>query len=134
VTVNLHLGAHLQAVGLHQIQRTQYPIHSRDDAEAILQKIDVIVINRVGIQLFISRSVESINAWAGIIVGKRGLKLLVSFVIQIRKILANVHEIAELILRHLGQLIVQGFGFIQKLRFGSLIGWQFAVVIQRFGR
>ncbi len=63
-------GAHLQAVGLHQVERTQHAVKAGQDAQVLLRPGQVVVVEALRVEPFIDVAVEGEQRLLGVVGGE----------------------------------------------------------------
>ena len=99
-TTILKWQAHLEAVGLHQIQRAQQPIETRQNAQMLLGKGQFSCTQGLGRQPRVDVAFEGQYGLLGILQGEIGLPIHKPLVIQRRNIRRNPHQSLNILRAH----------------------------------
>ena len=89
-------GAHLQAVGLHQVQRAQHAVQAAQDTHMVLRPGQGVGAQGARLQAVIHIAVKGQQRLARVFLGGPGRPCLVTRHIQARERVAQVHELGNL--------------------------------------
>ena len=82
---------HLQAVGLHQVQRAQHAIQAGEHAQVSLGEVKVVLGERLCLQAGVDIALKGKDRLAGILRRKVRMPVVETGGVQIRQLVANAH-------------------------------------------
>ncbi|MNV58174.1 hypothetical protein D3C71_1505340 [compost metagenome] len=127
------LGAHLQAVGLHQVERAQQAIEAREHAQVVLSVAEVVFTQALGIEAGVHVTLERQQRLLGIGRGEVWGPAGKARGIQAGELVGQVHQFADLRRRQVAQLLDQLLGVVQVLGQGETLGHRRGVVVEGLG-
>lgn len=90
------LGAHLEAIGLDQVQRLQYPVQPGEDAYVLLRPGEIPLVVGFGGQPHVYVAFEREQRLFRVVLIERCVPLRVAFIVEIRQLAADVHEFGDI--------------------------------------
>ena len=87
---------HFQPIGLHEIERTQHAIESREDAQVFLGKVEITLRVLVEAEAGVDISLECHERGAGVVFIEGAMPLVVSLIVLIGQFFADVHQRLQL--------------------------------------
>ncbi len=100
----------------------------------LLGKVEVLFTEALGVQAGVHVTFESQQSLPGILGGKRRVPVLEALGVQLPKLVADAHQIADLVRLQRFKLVDQLAGILKEFRLSIGTGRQRTLVIQRFGR
>lgn len=126
-------GAHLQAVGLHQVEWAQQAVEAGEHAQVILGVAEVVFTEAFGVEAGVYVTFEREQRLFGIVWGEVCAPAAKACGVEAGEFVREVHQLADLCRAQVAQLADQRLRVIQILRQGETLGHRRGVVVEGFG-
>ena len=90
------LNAHLETIGLHQVERTQHAVQAGEHAQMLLGEVEIRFAEGLRLQTGVDVAFKRQNRLARILRRKIGLPAVEAFGIQVRQLIADTHKRSDL--------------------------------------
>ena len=130
----LQANPHLQTIRLHQIQRAQYAVQTRQHAQMLLGKIKIGFAKIFRLQAGVHIAFKRQNRLASVGRGEIRVPLVKAGRVQIGQLVADAHQRGDLRRRELTRFADQLLRIVQQFRLGIAFGGERALVVERFCR
>ena len=99
-----------------------------------LGELEIVFAETFGIEPCIDVTLKRQYRLAGVVRGERRVPVLETLGVQLAELVADVHQVADLVRLQFLELVDQFTGVVQEIRLGMGFRCQRAFVVQRLGR
>ena len=127
------LGAHLEAVRHHQVQRAQQAVEAGEHAQVVLGVAEIGVAEGFGVEAGVDVTLERQQGLLGIFRREGGCPAAKERGVEATDLVGHVHQFADLGGAQFTQLFDQLLGVVEVLRLGEARGDRLGLEVEGFG-